>query len=57
LIIVAAFEPPALISGFDDVAVMCQAIEQGGRHFGVAEHSGPLAEGELRGDDDGRALV
>ena len=36
---------------------MCQAIEQGGRHLGIAKHAGPLAEGEVRGDDDGRALV
>ena len=57
MIIVAAFEPPTFIDGFDDVAVMGQSIEQGGRHLGVAEHAGPLAEGEVRGDDDGRALV
>ena len=33
-----------------------QAIEQRGRHLGVAEHARPLAEGEVRGDDDGGAL-
>ena len=57
MIIVAAFESPALIACFDDVAVMCQAVEQRSRHLGVAEDAGPLAEGEVGGDDDGRALV
>jgi hypothetical protein len=33
------------------VAVMCEAVEQGCRHFGVAEHAGPFTEGEARGDD------
>jgi hypothetical protein len=36
---------------------MGQAVEQRGRHLGVAEDAGPLAEGEVRGDDDGGALV
>jgi len=30
-------EPEAIISGFDDMAVMGWAIEQGRRHFGIAE--------------------
>jgi hypothetical protein len=55
LIIVAAFEPPGLISGFDDVAVMGAALEQGGRHLGVAEHAGSLSEGEVCAGNDGRA--
>ena len=36
---------------------MCEAVEQGCRHFGVAEHAGPFTEGEVRGDDDGGAFV
>lgn len=35
VIIFTAFESPAVVSGFDDVAVMGQAIEQRGRHLGV----------------------
>ena len=30
--------------------MMGQAIEHGGRHFGVAEHLGPIREGEIGGD-------
>jgi hypothetical protein len=56
LIIIAAFEAPGVVAGLDDVAVMCEAVEQGCRHFGVAEHAGPFTEGEVRGDDDGGAL-
>jgi hypothetical protein len=36
---------------------MCEAVEQGCRHFSVAEHAGPFTEGEVRGDDDGGAFV
>ena len=57
MIVVAAFEAPAVIAGLDDVAVVGQAVEQRGRHIGVAEHTGPFAEGEIGGDEDGRALV
>ena len=38
MIVSAAFESPAVIAGFDDIAVMSEAIEHGGCHFGVAEH-------------------
>src|SRR5436309_6992036 len=37
--------------------MMGQAVEQRGGHLGVAEHAGPFTEGEIGGDDDGRALV
>ena len=33
------------------------AIEQRGVHLGVAEDGGPLAEGEVGGDDDRGLLV
>jgi hypothetical protein len=32
------FEAEGLVAGFQDVAVMGDAIEQGGRHLGIAEH-------------------
>ena len=57
VIVVAAFEPPAVVAGLDDVAVMGQPVEQRGGHLGVAEHAGPFAEGEIDGDDDGSTLV
>jgi hypothetical protein len=33
----AVFEPPACIAGLDDIAVVRQPIEHGGRHFGVPD--------------------
>src|SRR5713226_7144231 len=36
---------------------MGQPVEQRGRHFGIAEHARPFAEGEIGGDDDRGALV
>jgi hypothetical protein len=46
LIIVAAFERPAGIFGFDDVARVDQVVEQCGGHPGVAEDARPFAESE-----------
>ena len=43
----AVFEPPAGVAGFHDIAVVRQAVEHGGRHFGVAEHLRPVGEGEI----------
>ena len=57
MIVVAAFESPAVIAGLDDVTVMGQPVEQRSRHLGVAEHTGPFSEREIGGDDDGGALV
>jgi hypothetical protein len=57
LIVVAALEAPGGVSSFHDIAVMGQAIEQRGRHLGVAEDAGPFAEGEIGGDDDRSPLV
>jgi Bacterial extracellular solute-binding protein, family 7 len=57
VIVVAAFEPPAIVAGLDDVAVVGQAVEQRGRHLGVAEHGRPFAECEIGGYDDGGALI
>jgi hypothetical protein len=37
--------------------VMGEAVEQGGGHFGVVEHGGPFAEGQVGGDNDGGLLV
>ena len=34
-----------------------EAIEQGGGHFGIAEHAGPLAEAEVGGDDDAGVFI
>jgi len=57
VIVGSALEAPAVIAGFNDVAIVGQAIEQRSGHLGVAEHARPFAEGEIRGDDDRGALV
>ena len=57
MIVVAAFETPTVVTGFHDVAMVSQAVEQRGGHLGVAEHAGPFTEGEIGGDDDGGPLV
>ena len=57
MIVVAAFESPAVVAGLDNVAVVGEPVEQRGCHLGVAEHAWPFAKGEIGCDDDGRALV
>src|ERR1700677_888141 len=57
MIVATALEAPAVVSGFDDIAVVGQAIEQRGGHLGVGEDARPFAEGEIGGDDDRGALV
>jgi hypothetical protein len=57
VIVSSALEAPAVIAGFDDVAVVGQAIKQRGGHLGVAEYARPFAESEIGGDDDRGALV
>lgn len=54
---VAVMEPPAFVAGLDDIAVMGQAVEHCGGHFGVAEHGRPFLEVEIGGDDDRGSLV
>ena len=51
------FEAPAVVAGFDDVAVMGETVEEGSRHLGVAEDAGPFAESEIGGDDHRGALI
>ena len=53
----AVFEAPAFVAGFDDVAVMREAIQQGRGHFGISENARPFAKGEIGGDDERGAFV
>jgi hypothetical protein len=57
VIVSAAFESPAVVAGFNDIAMMSEAIEQRRGHFGVAEYARPFTEGEIGGDDYRGALV
>src|SRR6266513_6330599 len=43
----AVFEAPALVAGFDDFAMMGQAVEERGCHLGVAENARPFAESRV----------
>jgi hypothetical protein len=53
----AVFEAPGLVSGFHDLAVMGQTVEQCCRHLGITKHRRPLAKCQVRRDDDRGALV
>ncbi len=53
----AGLEAKAVISGFDDVTPVRQAVEQGCGHFGIAKDGGPFAETEVVGYDDAGPLV
>ena len=57
MIVGSALEAPTVVAGFDDVAMVGQAIEQRSGHLCVAEHARPFTEGQVGGDDDGGALV
>jgi len=41
----SVFESPAFVAGLDDIAVVSEAVEQCGGHFGVAKYIRPFAEG------------
>ena len=47
VIVATALEAPAFVSGFNDVTVVSEAIEQCGRHLGVSEDARPFAEARL----------
>ena len=53
----AVFEAPAVVVGFDHIAVMGEPVEQCGGHLGVAEDVRPFPEGQVGGDDDGGLFV
>ena len=57
MIVIAALEPPTVIAGLDDVAVMGQAVEECRGHLGVAEDTGPFTESKIGRDDDRGTLV
>ena len=50
-------EAPTFVACLDDIAVMGEPVEERGGHFGIAEHRGPFAKGEVGGDNDPGALV
>jgi hypothetical protein len=53
----AVFEAPGLVAGFDDLAVLGQAVEECCGHLRVAEDGRPFGECEVGGDDNRGAFV
>ena len=53
----AVFEAEAVVSGFENVAAVSEAIEERRCHLRVAEYGSPLAKAEIGRDDDAGALV
>ena len=51
------FEPVGFIAGFDDVAVVGDAVEHGGRHLGIGNDLHPFGEGPIGGDDQTGAFL
>ena len=54
---VSVLEAPAGVAGFDDVAVVRQAVEHGSRHLGVAKNLRPICKRQIGGDEQRRVLV
>jgi hypothetical protein len=50
-------EAPGLGAGVDDVRAVGEAVDDGLGQSGVGEDLGPLAEGQVRRDDQRSALV
>src|SRR6202007_1681053 len=50
-------EAPAVVSGFDDIAVVSEPVQQRCCHFGVGEDARPFAKGGICSDNDRGALV
>lgn len=51
------FESVGIITRFQNVAVMRDAIQQGRGHLGVAKHRHPFAEAKIGRDDQGSLLI
>src|SRR6516164_11593959 len=53
----SVFEAPALVAGFENVAVVGQPVEQCRGHLGVGEDARPFGKGEIGRQNDRGALV
>jgi hypothetical protein len=53
----AILESEAVVSCFENVAAVGEAVEQRGCHLRVAEHGRPLAKAKIVRDDDAGAIV
>ena len=53
----ALFEAPRVISGFENIAVVGDAVAERGGHLGIAEDRDPFGEAEMGCDDAGCFFV
>ena len=53
----AVLEAVGFITGFDDVAMMRESIQQRRGELGIAEYTAPFREGQVRRNDHTGALV
>ena len=53
----ALFEAPGVISGFENVAMVGDPVEERGGHLGIAEDRDPFGEAEVGRDDEGCLFV
>lgn len=53
----AVFDAPTIVAGLDNVAVVVEAVEEGGGHPGVGEDLRPVSVGGVGGDDDRVSFV
>ncbi len=51
------FEAERTVSGFQDIAVVGDAIQQGRGHLGIAKNRHPFGKGQIRGHDQRGLLV
>ncbi len=52
-----SFKAPAFVSGFDDLAMVDEPVEDRGCHLCIAEHAWPFVEGQIGSDDDRVTLL
>ena len=50
-------ETVGIVTGFEDVAVMGETIQEGGGHLGITKDLNPFAEGQIGGDDEAGPFV
>ena len=56
-LLASVFEPPAVVAGLDDLAMMGHPIQERRGHFGVAKDLAPLAKGQVGRHQDRRPFV
>jgi hypothetical protein len=53
----SVFKAPGVVSGFEDMTVVRQTVEQCRCYLGITKHIGPFTEAEVGGDDNTGLLI